>query len=173
VGFASHEGKAWAVQNLLELERKPEHFLDIGAGAGSWMEAVRPWFLESKWLAIEVWEPYVKQFCLWERYKFVATADARYTPFPQVDVCILGDVLEHMSESDSIDVWNKARAAARQAVIMSSPVVHYEQGHVHGNPFQEHLQPDLNVATILKNYDGITNFVKGETVGTFWAPGLA
>lgn len=169
MAWASHEGKAWAIARLRTLHPKPVHFLDVGAGAGSWMEAVKPWFLDSKWLAIEAWEPCVKQFHLWERYKFVAQADARHAPFPEVDVVILGDVLEHMNEADSIDVWNKARAAARMAVIASSPIVHYPQGHVHGNPFQEHLQEDLTVEKFYANYEGITDHTKNAVVGTFWA----
>ena len=168
MGYASHEGKAFAIGVLQKLDPSPEVFLDLGAGAGSWMEAVRPWFLDSRWLAMEVWADYVTRFCLPERYDLTLPLDIRTAAFPQSDVVIMGDVLEHMTKPEALDVWARAREAARLAVILSVPIIHYPQGHVHGNPFQEHLH-HWNTSEILRDLDGITDHIEGETVGTFVA----
>jgi hypothetical protein len=168
-GYASHEGKAFAIGQLLRLEKDPHFFLDIGAGAGSWMEAVRPWFLHSKWMALEAWDPYIQRFCLWERYRMVLHGDARTLGFPQADVTILGDVLEHMTKEEAILVWKKARVASRQATILSIPVIHYPQGHVHDNPFQEHVKDDWTHEEVMDTFEDVKASQVGETVGTYVA----
>ena len=173
MGYASHEGKAWVVEHLRSLPQEPEVFLDLGAGAGSWMEALKPWFLESRWLAMEVWLPYIDRFALRERYDLVIPGDIRKMTFPDADVVIMGDVLEHMSIPDALEVWGRARCAARMGVVTSIPIVDYHQGHVHGNPFQTHVVPDWSTERVLSPIPGITEHTAGEVVGTFWAPGWA
>lgn len=153
----------------MKLHKDPEFFLDIGAGAGSWKEAVNPWFLDSKWIALEAWKPYVDRFCLWERYKMVIEGDAREKPFPQVDVVIMGDVLEHMTKEEALDVWIKARNSSWQATILSIPVIHYPQGHVHDNPYQEHVKDDWTHEEVMDTFKGITDSKVGSTVGTYIA----
>ena len=170
MGYASHEGKAFAIGELLRLERDPEFFLDVGAGAGSWHEAVKPWFLQSKWIALEAWEPYITRFCLPERYSLVIPGDVRKISIPQVDVVIMGDVLEHMSKEDAVKVWEKAVDAAWQLVILSIPVVHYPQGHVHDNPYQEHVKDDWSHEEVMDTFSGIKRHVIGSTVGTYVRP---
>lgn len=182
MGYASHEGKAFAIDLLLQwADHKtpgcgPDTelvFLDLGAGAGSWMEAIRPWFLKSKWIAVEVWQPYVDQFCLPERYHLVTTGDIRDMRFPIVDVVILGDVLEHMTKEEARKVWDSAIASARVGVFMSTPIIEYHQGHVHGNPYQEHVITDWDVESIKADLPGIDVYEQGETCGIFFARGTA
>jgi len=169
VGYASNEGKAFAIGQLMRLEPDPQFFLDIGAGAGSWLEAVRPWFLNSKWLAIEAWKPYIDRFCLPDRYSVAFEGDARTHPFPAVDVCIMGDVLEHMTKEEAVEVWAKAREAAWQMCILSIPVIHYPQGHVHENPYQEHVKDDWTHEEVMDTFEGISACQVGSVVGTYVA----
>ena len=171
MGYASNEGKAFAIGELMKLHKDPEFFLDIGAGAGSWLEAVRPWFLQSKWMAIEAWKPYVERFCLPDRYAAVFTGDARNLSFPQVDVVIMGDVLEHMTKEDAVTVWKKARDSSWQLTILSIPVVHYPQGHVHDNPYQEHVKDDWTHEEVMDTFEGIKRCQLGSVVGTYVAKG--
>lgn len=175
MGYAALEGKAWVVDHLTYYDPKdsPEVFLDLGAGAGSWLDSVKPWFIDSRWIAVEVWEPYIDRFCLRDRYDVVMSADIRNIPFPQVDVIFMGDVLEHMTEDEAKAVWDKARLAARKKVFTSIPIVHYEQGHVHDNPYQEHITPDWTHKKVKEAFSGIADSFLGETVGVYMAPGLA
>lgn len=169
MGYASNQGKAFAIGELLKLEPDPEFFLDIGAGAGSWLEAVKPWFLESKWMAIEAWKPYVERFCLPDRYAAVFEGDARKMSFPSVDVVIMGDVLEHMIKEEAVKVWDKACDSAWQLVILSIPVIHYPQGHVHENPWQEHVKDDWSHEEVMDTFKDITRFQLNSVVGTYVA----
>lgn len=169
IGYASNEGKAFAIGELLCLERDPEFFLDIGAGAGSWLEAVKPWFLQSKWIAVEAWKPYIERFCLPDRYNLVIPGDAREVAFPNVDVVILGDVLEHVTKEEAVAIWEKARGAAWHRVILSIPIIHYPQGHVHDNPWQEHVKDDWTHEEVMDTFKGIRRHRVGEVVGTYSA----
>jgi len=114
--------------------------LDIGAGAGTNVEFYRPWFPNSQWIAVEVWEPYVTRFSLADRYSQVLVDDVRQlTGLPRADVVLLGDVLEHMSVDEAGEVWRKATAAAPDGLVLASiPLGEYPQGAVHGNPYEEH-----------------------------------
>lgn len=150
-------------------KKDPEHFLDIGAGAGSWLEAVKPWFLESKWIALEAWKPYIDRFCLWDRYQMVIEGDAREKPFPEVDAVIMGDVLEHVTKEEAILIWEKARKASRQLTILSIPVIHYPQGHVHDNPYQEHVKDDWSHEEVMDTFKGIYDSKVHTVVGTYVA----
>lgn len=182
MGYASSEGKAWAIKLMLEHtgynsldmhKQQIESFLDLGAGAGSWLEAVKPWFLDSTWIAMEVWPQYIEQYSLNDRYDLVIQADIRDTNFPVVDIIFLGDVLEHMTKEEALDVWNRARNDARVGVFASTPIIHYEQGHVHGNPYQEHVVADWDVEKFKAHFPGITIHTEGKVCGCFFAPGLA
>ena len=158
--FSSHEGKAWAVDRLVEhMDRNHDwEFLDIGCGAGMWLDAVKPWFLNSRWTGWEVWTPYVERFNLRARYGnggpfIVWDATEENLHVPHADVIILGDVLEHMTFEQSTRLWTKATKAASMAVIGSCPTIHYPQGAEEGNPYEEHVQDHLTVGDIKHMFD--------------------
>lgn len=60
--------------------------------------------------------------------------DARQVDLPVADVVILGDVAEHMTEGEALRLWGRCAEAARRAVYLSIPIVHYPQQEIEGNP---------------------------------------
>jgi len=150
----------------------PRSVLDVGAGSGTYGKLCRAQLDDCYLIGLEVWRPYLRRFDLSAVYDLVLHRDVRnmaLDEWPRVDIVILGDVLEHMSEVDAVRVWNLARASAHKAVYLSIPIIHYPQGHEEGNPFEEHIVPDWNHDRVLATFSGITWHWQGTIVGRYEA----
>jgi hypothetical protein len=79
---------------------------------------------------------------------------------------IFGDVLEHMSEEDSLAVWADAKHYAKAGLI-SVPVIHYPQGAEYGNPYEVHVQEHLTPDHLSKTYGPFDDEAVYEITGTF------
>jgi hypothetical protein len=87
--------------------------IDIGCGEGTYSDLARGWRADAFWVGVEVWEPYVGQFDLWRKYDVVAVKDARELILPAMPYVLLaGDVLEHMTRTDAVELLTKALVAA-------------------------------------------------------------
>jgi 2-polyprenyl-3-methyl-5-hydroxy-6-metoxy-1,4-benzoquinol methylase len=128
--------------------------LDIGAGSGTYSDLLRD---QLQYIdGIEIWEPYVREFDLPSKYNLFAVADARdkFRDFymydlnvKPYDLVIFGDVMEHMSEEDAVEMWTLANRVGNWKMI-SSPIIHYPQGAEHGNPYEAHVQDNLTAEKI-------------------------
>ena len=162
--ISSTEGKAWTLDKVRRLA--PDSLLDVGAGAGTYarlLAADRP----ARLVALEVFEPYVERYGLRELYDEVLIGDARTTDLPEADVVVLGDVAEHMSVAEAQDLWRRAGAAARRAVFMSIPIVHYPQGELEHNAHEVHVVDDWDHEKVLAAFPGITDSFRGDVVGVY------
>ena len=88
-------------------------------------------------------------------------------PLPAADVVILGDVVEHMTRDEGRAVWDRSVAAARHAVYLSIPIVHYPQHDIEGNPFEVHVEEDWSHDDVLTTFDCIGARLRGEVVGVY------
>lgn len=148
----------------------PAAMLDVGAGAGTYAHLFAQHFPGCRRTGIEVWGPYVDRFGLRELYHDLIVADVRdLDPLPAADVVICGDVLEHMSADEAVKVWDRARAAARQAAFLSIPVIHYPQGDLEGNPHEVHVVDDWTHERVLDTFPGIGESWTGQIVGVYEA----
>lgn len=111
--------------------------MDIGAGQGTYAEALAPIRDRLVLEAVEVWEPSLEH--LREIYDNVWPLDIRANPvlFSGADVVIFGDVLEHMTVHEAHLVWARARNVGA-AIIVSVPNSPYPQGAIDGNHYEEH-----------------------------------
>lgn len=168
--YSDVEGKDAALTWYEEIQ--PSTVIDVGAGSGTYAEAVRarsPW--AARWTAVEAWEPYVSRFGLHGLYDRVVVADARLltAPFFRADLVIAGDVLEHMPRADAVRLLGKIRTHAGH-LIVSVPVLHLDQGAVYGNPYETHV--DHWTAEEMRAELGRTGAIRGESVGEvlacFW-----
>lgn len=165
---SAEEGRALMVDRILDLD--PGTVLDVGAGSGTYGIALRNLRPDLHLTALEVWAPYISRFKLRTIYNSVINVDVRkLTPlwWPQSDVVILGDVLEHMTAQDAQHVWRQAQRAARLAVFASIPIVHYPQGHEEGNPYEEHVVDNWTHHAVLEKFSGITWSWRGSIVGRY------
>jgi SAM-dependent methyltransferase len=165
--LSSPEGKSWIRDRVWALgQANPLRVLDVGPGAGTYAKLLAGPEV-AKLIGIEIFEPYVSTYRLHDYYDEIIIGDARTVDFPATDVVIIGDVAEHMSEADALALWDKAAAAATQAVYLSIPIVHYPQGEIEGNHHEVHVVDDWNHKTVLEHFAGINDFWTGSEVGVY------
>ena len=140
--------------------------LDIGPGVGTYAKLLTGAGV-SRLTGIEIYEPYVHTYRLADYYDEVIVADAREVDFPPADVVIMGDVAEHMTESDALALWDKAGRAAGRAVYLSIPIVHYPQGEIEGNHHEAHVVDDWDHERVLAAFGGIGQWWTGTEVGVY------
>lgn len=130
------QGKDWLVERITA--RNPKSILDVGVGAGTYAQLLRPHLPGTVMIGIEVFEPYRAMFDLDAHYDELLIGDARTIPWPKTDVVIMGDVVEHMTYDDAVIVWRTARRAASAAVYVSVPIIFAPQGADFGNEHERH-----------------------------------
>lgn len=162
--ISSTEGKPWTQSRIAALG--PVTVLDVGAGAGTYATLLAGSEV-THLTAIEVFEPYLERYGLAELYDEVILGDARTTDLPVADVVILGDVAEHMTREEALDLWARAGAAARKAVYLSIPIVDYPQGALEHNDHEVHVVDDWDHEKVLAAFEGITDHWTGDVVGVY------
>lgn len=122
--------------------------LDVGAGEGTYFNLLSDYFY--KFDAVEIWEPYVEQYKLKEKYKNVYNINIIDFTFEWYDIIIMGDVLEHLSASDGIALLSKIFNKCTQLIV--NVPFNLPQEEVFGNLYEKHLQPDLNHNIMSERY---------------------
>jgi len=165
--FSSDSGKQLIDRAILRINHQisklfySEHrVLDFGAGSGTYSDRYakshlpRPKF---HWEGIEIWEPYVAEFGLLEKYDKLHVAHGQILltgwrapnwlspcPAPIFDIIFLGDVIEHLPKDGpegAVKLIKNALGLGR-LVIVSVPLGHYPQDEYNGNPYEAHLKDD-------------------------------
>lgn len=126
------------------------NILDVGAGCGTYADILVPMGF-NKIDAIEIYQPYIEQYNLKNKYKNVYCDDiiSSNVDFSQYDAVLLGDVIEHMSVSDSLIVLDKLGLAKQ--IIIGVPF-NAPQGEHYGNIYETHIQDQLNNQCFLNFY---------------------
>lgn len=167
MGTSHPETKPWVVERIIASGAR--WVLDVGAGAGNWLDALRDAGYTGHVTAVEVWEPYITEFDLVNRYGTVIARDARDLDrdlFTAFDVVIFGDVLEHMTRDEAVELWDRAQAAEHAAIAI--PIIHYCQGALAGNPFEVHVTDDWSHDEVLASFPGITESQAFTITGAYW-----
>lgn len=159
--------KPWSMRQIKKLN--PQTVLDVGTGMGDYLELIKTYVSPDITVhGIEVWEPYVKDYSLDKRYDKLFVQDVREFEDFSYDLVILGDVLEHMPESDAVKLWGKISQQAKYALI-SIPIGHHPQGAWGGNPFEIHHEEDWNTERVLNAFPGIIEHKEFSITGVFIA----
>jgi hypothetical protein len=169
VPFSDSSLRPWTLEHLAKIIDVPflRTVVDVGAGGGANLEFYWPWMQQTKWIAIEAWEPYVERFELNVRYDECIRDDVRAIELPSADLYIFGDVLEHMPKEHARALWLRAQAVS-EVQIINMPVAPYEQDALHGNPFEVH-HAQWTAAEIEEAFSGIVDSKIGPVVGAFIA----
>lgn len=167
MGASSHEGKNKIVEWVKSLSDITS-VLDIGAGKGTYLKLLKHKsnaLPAAKFICIEAWAPYIEKFNLTSKYDIVINDDARkvnYVNLGNVDLTIAGDVLEHMTKEESINVVNQI-AVISKFMIISIPVIHYPQEAINDNPFEEHIKDDWSHKEVMSTWG---EFIIASSVGS-------
>lgn len=121
--------RAW-VQSRDDIQR----ILDFGPGMGTYRRLLGPGY---DWTGIEVWEPYVGRYDLGALYNRILVGDLRTVEWPDADLLIFGDVLEHLPKEDAVAVIERSKAYPH--LIVSIPLGEWPQGPWEGNTHEAHL----------------------------------
>jgi predicted TPR repeat methyltransferase len=142
--------------------------LDVGAGKGTYADLLKPLGVEM--VGIEVWQPYIEEFDLHNKYDGLREGDARRElktiEDKRFDLVIFGDIMEHMTKEQSLDMWAEAERIARWGLI-SVPVIHYPQGAEFGNPYEVHVQEHLHPEDVRADYGPFDLEAVYNITGTF------
>lgn len=137
------ETAEWFRQNQSTISR----ILDIGCGSGTYPRLIKQEFglcQDAKWVGVEAWLPYIQEFKLETLYNQVINCDAReldWSKMGRFDVAIAGDVLEHMTKQQAIDLVESVLDHSAWMII-SIPIRYMPQDDIDGNPFEVHVKPD-------------------------------
>lgn len=163
--FSSESGKLWRKRLIKRLNGKcvSKSILDVGAGAGKYSDLLRPILPGTTFAAIEVWEPYVEEYNLKRKYDELHQQDVReFVPDKRYGVTIFGDVLEHLTKEEAIEVYNKLLKSS-EFVLISIPIVHYPQDVYKGNPYEEHKKDDWSHEEVMATFPHLAvSYVENE-----------
>jgi 2-polyprenyl-3-methyl-5-hydroxy-6-metoxy-1,4-benzoquinol methylase len=166
MGTSHPETKPWIMEKAMRARVKT--ILDVGAGSGTY----RNYFYRNGYTpimdAVEVWEPYIQEFSLKNKYRKVYKEDVRSFTKYNHDLVIFGDILEHMTQEDAFNVWTKASKKCKYGVI-SIPIIEYHQHAINGNPYEEHVKEDWDHKQVMESFPGIQDYWLGGITGAYWA----
>ena len=172
---SSKEGKDKIVEWVKKISPSHHKILDIGVGRGaySWYMRELENLQECEWTGVEIWEPYVEAYDLHSRYDTILVEDARSLTygFNNYDVAFCGDVLEHMEKEEAVSLVLKLLQCCR-FVIISIPIIYYEQGPRKNNPYETHVKPDWSHEEVMESFDNIVDSETYEVVGVYKLKGL-
>jgi 2-polyprenyl-3-methyl-5-hydroxy-6-metoxy-1,4-benzoquinol methylase len=147
MGYSLRGGKPETAEWFRQNESLITRVLDIGAGSGTYAKLIKQEFdlcKHAEWTAVEAWTEYIKKFDLASLYDHVINQDVRtlnWNSLGHFSVAIAGDVLEHMTKQQAIDLVDQILKHA-DTLIVSIPIVYMPQDDVDGNPYEVHVKPD-------------------------------
>ena len=148
--FSTPVFKEETIKHLFDNFKHSSTILDIGAGAGYYSKLLKHIFPNMD--AIEIFEPYIEQYQLRSKYNNVWNENILTFEFDHYDIILMGDILEHIEESEGIEIVKKIYSKCDELVIaipFNAP-----QGIWGGNIYETHLQPELTHESFLEKYEG-------------------
>ena len=164
----SHPGNHQAVVNLIRANFPVQttSIIDIGCGCGTYKDLLPEYTMDG----IEVYEKYINDFKLRDRYREIFNTDVTKYEFngKTHNLAIMGDVLEHLGIDDAKKVLKNIETA-EMSIVVQVPYM-YEQGIYDGNEHEIHLQPDLTHAVFLNRYAefGFSFLVEDSVCGAYY-----
>ncbi len=168
--YSSHNGKETICQWLDKNKSSLKTMVDFGAGAGAFGKMFKFLAPEIKRFAVEGYAPYVERFKLNQFYDGIIVGKIEEIKWPDGDVAIFGDVIEHLEKKQAIEII-KVAALRYKHLILSIPLGHCPQGASQGNELERHLSEwtfeELSKVQNWKIKKIETDIKDGFTIGVF------
>lgn len=169
---SAKEGKTEILSWVNNINHDFKKVLDLGVGKGTYSRLFRkrPSKLSNaRWIGVEAWEPYIEQFDLRSQYHEIINKDIRLLDYPAlapVDIVIAGDVLEHVTKQEAINIVDKVLQISPYMII-SIPIIHYPQGPWQGNQYEIHVKDDWSHQEMMSTFPQIKQYWTGNIVGCY------
>lgn len=172
---SSNEGKEQIKDWVTTISPVHQRILDVAVGQGTYHTLFKDLknLDNCHWTGIEIWPRWVKKFALAEKYDSFFQEDIRefnYTQLERVDITFAGDVLEHMTKDEAINVVNKILEVSDNLII-SIPIVYMPQEDDGGSPYEVHVKPDWSHSEVLETFPHIKHSWTGKEIGVYWLSG--
>ncbi|RED46139.1 methyltransferase domain-containing protein [Aestuariispira insulae] len=169
---SSQFGKLYTALMIKQLNERGfvTRMMDVGTGHGGYHDLLKDHVPDMEWVGVEVWEPYVRDFKLHEKYPEMYNEDVRTLDFnkiKKVDLTLFGDILEHMTKEEAQAVMDKTLAMSR-LVLVSIPIVHYPQEEFEGNPYQRHVKDDWSHGEFCTSFPGLLTGFVHDHIGVYF-----
>jgi len=158
-GYFKDEVKNY-LKNHVPLNHK---ILDVGPGLGTYSNLLRDFGYKMD--CVEIWEPYVNEYNLKEKYDNVFIGDIMDFDFSEYQFIILGDVLEHLTKEDGIKLIEKIHITRKRCLVAIPYTM--EQGEYYGNIYEAHLQPDLTLEIMTERYPQLEMIYSNSQYGYY------
>ncbi len=130
----------------ISVELNPKRVLEIGPGHGKYGCLLME-YTSATVDAVEVFEPYVRDFKLKAKYDRVTVGNGLEADLSGYDLVLLIDVIEHWEKPDGLAFLRRATEGGA-TVLVSTPRGFFPQGAVNGNEWETHRSawnsPDLD-----------------------------
>lgn len=145
---ALHDFAGTTIQSLIRVNVPTDRkILDVGAGWGKYRLLLPEYTFD----AVEVWAPEAEKNDLASQYDTVYITDIKDFTYPQeYGAIIMGDVLEHLSAENAQRVIDEANRHTTTLVVAVPFMM--DQHAEEDNPYEEHLQNDLNFEVMGMRY---------------------
>ena len=157
--YFKEEIKQYFIENI-DTSKK---ILDVGPGEGTYSNLLRN--LGYHIDCIEIFSPYVERFNLYEKYDNVFVGNVSDFNISNYDFIILGDVLEHMSISDSRTIIDEININNMDCLV-SIPYL-MKQDSVDGNDYERHIQFDLTPDVMQSRYPELECIYSNTSYGYY------
>jgi site-specific DNA-cytosine methylase len=130
----------------------PKHtkFIDVGCGAGKYGKMLKSMGYECV-DGIEIYEPYIKKYNVNSKYRNIYIMDVmKFDKWNEYDVCIFGDVIEHLSIKDSQILIENLKTMNMKIFIQIPFMLGQKQQF--GNKWEQHIQKDINLEVFNERY---------------------
>lgn len=143
--------------------RPTTSILDVGAGSGTYAHLFNGHFSELD--GIEPFAPYIDEYHLKDLYKNIFNENVVNFEFDYYEFIILGDVLEHIEESQGIALVERMYDKCRDMMICIP--FNSEQGVHFDNTYEIHLQSHLTNESFLEKYKGFRPLCLRDDYGVY------
>ena len=114
--------------------------IDICCGEGGIIARLAE-YDKTKIGGLDIFRPSLDKAMRLDVYRGLVQGHALFLPFKDkcTDIAVSIAALEHLSKEDGIRLVEEMTRIARKVVVVSCPVVRWEQDPLDGNPYQKHL----------------------------------
>jgi autotransporter strand-loop-strand O-heptosyltransferase len=140
-----------------------KNILDVGPGEGTYSNLIRN--LGYKMDCVEIYEPYVSEYNLQDKYDNVIIGNVLNQDLSKYDFIILGDVLEHISSDDAQNLIKKIVNLGKECLV-AVPFLMPQDG-LDDNDHEKHLQEDLTPEVMKFRYPELECLFSNSSYGYY------